>query len=246
MKRSVYGKFKIRHFKNLVSARVRKRIAGRKDDRILEMPKHFSNYKGMNAMKKMSIREFATEVGVTPDTVRRWERKGKITPVRTSGGHRRYSEKDIKQIKKGPEKRNIIYCRVSNSTQSEDLKRQVEAMELFALGRGIEAEIITEVGGGMDLSRPKLMEVIYAIIGNEVDSVMVAHKDRLARFGFALIENIAENYGCEIVSASVESLSPQHEVVTDFMSVINDFSHRLDGLNKIRNSKSLVDELAEV
>jgi DNA-binding transcriptional MerR regulator len=45
-------------------------------------------------MEKMDSAEFANALGVIPDTVRRWERSGKITPERTVGGHRRYSEKD--------------------------------------------------------------------------------------------------------------------------------------------------------
>ena len=41
-------------------------------------------------MKLLSISEFAEKCGVTPTTIRRWERAGKLKSVRTAGGHRRF------------------------------------------------------------------------------------------------------------------------------------------------------------
>lgn len=41
-------------------------------------------------MELVTIKEAAEILGVHPQTLRRWEREGKIKPVRTAGGHRRY------------------------------------------------------------------------------------------------------------------------------------------------------------
>jgi predicted site-specific integrase-resolvase len=199
-------------------------------------------------MKKMNITEFAGMLGVIPDTVRRWERCGKIRPERTAGGHRRYSEKDVQdalrlKIQDKP-KRKMIYCRVSGAGQKDDLKSQVEAMELFALGRGMVTETVTEIGGGMNMSRPKFLRLVTDIINGDVDTVIVAHKDRLARFGFELIDNIAKTYGCEIIVVNVERLSPQQEMVEDLMSIIHTFSCRLYGLRKYKKAKDLVGDEA--
>ncbi|MCL2201103.1 MAG: IS607 family transposase, partial [Oscillospiraceae bacterium] len=166
-------------------------------------------------MKKMSITEFAAHLGVIPDTVRRWERMGKIKPERTRGGHRRYTQKDIDDtlgIQTLPkEKRKVIYCRVSNESMQDELHRQIEAMEYYALGRDIEAETITEYGDGINMSRPEFVQLVTDIINGEIDTLIVAHKDRLARFGYELIECIANNYGCEIVVAGCDKLSPHTE-----------------------------------
>ena len=37
--------------------------------------------------------------GVHPQTLRTYERKGLLTPARTSGGTRRYSEKDVERVR---------------------------------------------------------------------------------------------------------------------------------------------------
>ncbi|VEP11656.1 hypothetical protein H1P_1120013 [Hyella patelloides LEGE 07179] len=46
-------------------------------------------------MPKLSISEAAYLLGVSTDTLRRWEKEGKITSTRTEGGHRRYDLTDI-------------------------------------------------------------------------------------------------------------------------------------------------------
>ena len=43
----------------------------------------------------MSIGEAARVLGVAVDTLRRWERKGKITATRTLGGQRRFARSDV-------------------------------------------------------------------------------------------------------------------------------------------------------
>ena len=60
----------------------------------------------------------------------------------------------------------------------------------------------------------------------------MAHKDRLTRFGFDMIDHIAERSGCQITVANAESLSPQEELVNDLLSIVHTFSCRLYGLRR--------------
>ena len=46
----------------------------------------------------LSIAEAAVLSGVSLDTLRRWERIGRITAIRTVGGHRRYREEDVMSL----------------------------------------------------------------------------------------------------------------------------------------------------
>lgn len=43
----------------------------------------------------LAIGAAARRVGVTPETLRRWERENKINPSRTPGGERRYRVEDL-------------------------------------------------------------------------------------------------------------------------------------------------------
>ena len=57
-----------------------------------------------------------------------------------------------------------------------------------------------------------------------VESIYVAHKDRLCRFAFDLVEQIATINGIKIIVANNDSLSPQQELVEDMMAIIHCFS----------------------
>lgn len=48
------------------------------------------------AMALLTPREVAGLLRVDPKTVTRWARSGKLASIRTPGGHRRYSESEVR------------------------------------------------------------------------------------------------------------------------------------------------------
>jgi predicted site-specific integrase-resolvase len=87
-------------------------------------------------------------------------------------------------------KENICYCRVSSKKQSEDLERQIEYMRnLYPNYR-----IISDIGSGLNFNRRGLIEIINMAINSKLENLIIAYKDRLARFGYELIEYIIKNY----------------------------------------------------
>lgn len=194
------------------------------------------------------VKEFAKLVGKSPSTLRRWEREGKIKPKRSQGNQRYYTEKDLQKalnIESARQKgKVIVYCRVSSRGQNPELKHQVTAMEKFCLGQGLAVdEWISEIGGGLNFKRKKFLKLMRQVRLGEVEILVVAHKDRLARFAFDFIEEFASWYGCQIVIANQESLSPQQEMVEDLMSIIHCFSCRLYGLS---NYKKQIKKIASI
>ncbi len=176
--------------------------------------------------------EFADLAGVSVKTLHRWDRSGKLKPLRTVGGHRYYTEKHINQIKgiaKTP-RQNVIYCRVSSNAQKPELENQVEAMKQFCTASGITIDkVIEEIGGGLNFKRKKFLTLLSQIMTGQIESVYVSHKDRLCRFAFDLVEQIATINGTKIIVANNDSLSPQQELVEDMMAIIHCFSCRLYG-----------------
>lgn len=188
--------------------------------------------------KRYRIHEFAQRVGRSPQTIRRWEREGKLTPNRLPSGQRYFDEADVRSIVGGHpvEKKTVVYCRVSGAGQKNDLRSQVEAMEIYCRASGIAVdEWIQEVGGGMNFKRKHFLALVDRIQRGEIARLIVAHKDRLMRFGFDLLNHIAVLNGCEIEVVNQESLSPQQEMVEDLLAIVHTFSCRLDGMRKYRN-----------
>lgn len=194
------------------------------------------------------VQEFAKLVGKSPSTLRRWEREGKIKPARSKGNQRYYTDKDLQRALniegEDFEGKTIVYCRVSSRGQLPELNHQVTAMEEFCRGAGLPVdEWIKEIGGGMNFKRQKFLKIMRQIRLCEVSTLVIAHKDRLSRFAFDFIEEFASWYGCKIIVANQESLSPQQEMVEDLMAIIHTFSCRLYGL---RNYKKQIKEVASI
>lgn len=185
--------------------------------------------------KLYRITEFAKRIGRTPSTIRRWESEGKMTPKRLLSGHRYFDESDVRQfLGRAPDKRStVVYCRVSRSGQKDDLAVQVAAMETYCLGAGIRVdEWIQEIGSGTNVKRKRFLELLDRIMAGEIERLIVAHQDRLMRFGFECVAHIAAENGCAIEVVNIESLSPQQEVVEDLLEILRAFRSRLPEMSR--------------
>jgi len=128
-----------------------------------------------------------------------------------------------------------VYCRVSSAGQRDDLQSQVAAMEEYCRAGAIAVdEWIQEVGGGMNFKRKRFLALIERIQRGEIERVLIAHKDRLVRFGFDLLDHLARENGCEIIVVNQESLSPEQEMVDDLLAIVHTFSCRLYGMRKYK------------
>ena len=116
-------------------------------------------------------------------------------------------------------------------------------MSEFCAARGFAGvETITEIGGGLNFKRAKFTEVVDAVTRREVGVLVIAHKDRLARFGFDLLAHLCAVNGTELLVLNQEHLSPEREMVEDMLAIVHCFSARLYGLRNYR--KVLVKALA--
>lgn len=194
----------------------------------------------------LDITTAAKMIGVTVKTMQRWDREGKLVPVsRTPSNRRLYSESQILSIMGMHHNvkpfRNIAYCRVSSAGQKPEMKNQRAALETFTIARGLESvEIIEEIGGGLNFKRKQFLSIMDAINRHEVKTLILAHKDRLVRFGYDWFEHYAKTHGCEIIVINQESLSPEEEMVQDLMTIVHCFSSRLYGL---RHYKTKLNEI---
>ena len=195
-----------------------------------------------------TISEFAQKVGVTVHTVQRWDREGRLVAKRTLSNRRYYTDEDLQQVLgTSPQKdqQMVGYCRVSSQAQRPDLVNQRRMLEQFCAARGLVVdEWVDEIGGGMNFRRKKFLSIIDRIVAGDIGVLVIAHQDRLARFGFPLIEHLCAMNGCELVVMNTESLSPEREMVEDLMTIVHCFSSRLYGLRNYRKSlkKALEDD----
>ncbi|MGO4576678.1 IS607 family transposase [Cupriavidus sp. 2TAF22] len=189
----------------------------------------------------------AEMLGVSVKTLQRWEREGRLIPASRSDSNRRvYTEQQLADFRglqrsggKAPT-RVVVYCRVSSAAQKPDLANQRRVMEEFVVARGLaNVEFIEEIGGGLNFQRKRFQALMNEIGQREIRVLVVAHSDRLTRFGFEWFEHYAKTNGCEILVLNQERLSPEQEMVQDLMTIVHCFSSRLHGL---RNYKKKLQE----
>ena len=187
-----------------------------------------------------NIAQAAKYLGFKVKTLQKWDRERRLIPAfRTKTNRRVYTQSQldefIGQRTQDTRIRTIAYCRVSSVAQKPDLANQLEVMKEYCLKSGLlDVEFISEVGGGLNFERKKFLEIMDAVERYEVKMLIIAHKDRLARFGFEYFRHFLAKHNCELVILNDEKMSPEQEMVEDLMTIIHCFSSRLYGIKKLQ------------
>jgi predicted site-specific integrase-resolvase len=190
--------------------------------------------------KFISIKEAASFMGVSAQTLRRWERQGKMAPPkRTDGGQRRYDISQFFPKEKAVHREcTIAYARVSSHDQKEDLQRQQQMLEFFCSSQGWTFEMISDLGSGLNYSKKGLRKLLQRIIDGGLNRLVVTHKDRLLRIGAELVFALCEAKGIEIVIINQGNVpSFEEELAADVLEIITVFSARLYGSRSHKNKK---------
>jgi predicted site-specific integrase-resolvase len=186
-------------------------------------------------VKLYSISEFAGKLGVCANTLRAWDKEGKLVALRTPTNKRRYTEEMLYRAmgirnRQEPQK-VILYARVSSVGQKGDLENQLKYLRDFSAGRGLPVdEVLSDVGSALNYKRKNFLKICSMVTRGEIKTVVVAHKDRLVRFGFDFFEDLFAKFGCGIVIVNkAEDMSPERELSEDLISIVQHFAARLYG-----------------
>jgi predicted site-specific integrase-resolvase len=158
--------------------------------------------------------------------LKNWRKSGRIEFVVTpSGQHRSILDAA------SPQTRELIcYCRVSSPKQRDDLERQAAALQ----ERFPSARIVKDIGSGLNFKRKGLLAILERALSGVAITLVVACRDRLARFGFDLIDYVIKRSGGDIVVLNQITASPTTELVSDLLAIVHGFSCRLHGLRKYK------------
>ena len=203
--------------------------------------------------KLVNISEAARILGVTTTTLRNWDKKGLLKPDElTKGKARRYRIESLRNINRNiiftkDDLKTIAYARVSSHDQKEDLNRQVQLLELYCTKHGYKYEVIQDIGSGMNYYKKGLTKLIDLILDNQVQRLILTHKDRLLRFGAELVFSICEAKNVEIIiiNQGDETPSFEEELAKDVLEIITVFSARLYG-SRSKKNKKLISDLEKV
>jgi putative resolvase len=97
--------------------------------------------------------------------------------------------------------------------------------------------------GQKKMQYAKLKAILERASGGDKFTLVVAHKDRLARFGAELIEHMLTINGCKllVLNDDVRKSDPQRELTEDLLAIIHIFSCRLYGQRRYTNNQKQED-----
>ena len=190
-------------------------------------------------MDYVNTAEASRRLGAHPNTLRRWADEGRIQTIRTEGGQRRNAVDDY--LGESRPIRTVRYCRVSSVKRKPDLDRQIA----FMRERYPDAEIVSDIGSGLNYKRRGLNAILERACGGERIEVVVAYRDRPARFGAELIQSLIERGGGRVVVLNQIALSPQDEPAADLLAILTALGARVDGLRRYRKKIAEDSSLSE-
>ena len=192
------------------------------------------------------ISEAANILGVKPGVLRTWDERGLIKTIRTPGGTRLFDISSLtpdKQVNR-TEKKVILYSRVSSAKQKDDLERQKEYIRTNLPDKysGSPIDNISDIGSGINFKRPGLLQILGRVKEGKVSTIVVASRDRLARFGFELIEWLCNEYETKILVLDPEDTTPESELGKDLMAIVQVYCCRWNGKRRYK-AKDKINEI---
>jgi putative resolvase len=180
----------------------------------------------------MKLAAWARANGVHPQTAYRWFRQGTMpVPARRLPSGTILVEVPGSDHDGGLDQRAVLYARVSTHDQRGELDRQVTRLSGWATAQGVTvAEVVTEVGSGLNGRRPKLRRVLA---DPRAAMIVVEHRDRLARFGVEHLEAALSAQGRGLVV--VDPGETSDDLLRDMIEVLTSFCARLYGRRGARN-----------
>jgi putative resolvase len=169
----------------------------------------------------LNSKEYCTKYKISNTTLKRWADEGKIKVNKISDRKFLYLDQNNSN-----QKLNVIYARVSNTSQKDDLNRQINLIKTYMIYNGfIVDEIYQDIASGMNDNRTNFNILINNILENKISNVFISTKDRLSRFGFDYLKNIFNKFNCNIIILdNTENKSYENELTDDLLMIIHHFS----------------------
>ncbi|WP_201394589.1 IS607 family transposase [Ktedonobacter sp. SOSP1-85] len=187
------------------------------------------------------IQAFGKRIGKSTKTLQKWDREGKLVAHRSPQSNRRYYTHDQYleyRVLKAPEQGlTIAYSRVSGIAQKPDLVNQTKALEAYCHQHSLKVdEWMSDIGSGLNYKRKQFNRLMEMVELGQVRRIILAHRDRLVRFGYEYFEAFCERHHTQLIVINGENLSPEQELVRDLIAIVTVFSARLHGLRSYKKA----------
>lgn len=184
-------------------------------------------------MNYVTAKEAKNILKINATTLKSWKDKGILSYKKLSDKKILY---DIDSVLNNSDindnRLNVIYARVSNTKQHNDLLNQIELVKSYCITNGIKiSKVYQDIASGMNENRKEFNILINDVISGKIKNIYISFKDRLTRFGFDYFKNLFQKYNVNIIildELEESNKTFQDELTEDLISIIHHFSIKLD------------------
>jgi len=191
----------------------------------------------------VSIGKVCELLGISLSTAYRWIKSGKLKEeFRTLGNHRRFNLSSIHSqfIPSSNNKLTVLYSRVSSHDQKQDLITQQSKLLHFAqINHFNNIKVISDLGSGLNFKKSGLNHLLQLILTQQIQTLIINHKDRLLRFGSELIFKLCDFYHIKVIILEDKSLSFEETLTHDVIELMTVFCAKLYGKRSHKNKLKL-------
>lgn len=105
-------------------------------------------------------------------------------------------------------------------------------------GRFPDADIVQDIGSSLNNQRQGLKSILGRCVRGEKPRLVVAHQERLVRFGFERIEWLVPECGSELVVLSADQREPERELAEDLLAIVHVFAGKRYGRRHDKSKKN--------
>ena len=199
-------------------------------------------------MNYVTAKEAKNILKINATTLKTWKDKGILSYKKLSDKKILY---DIDSVLNNSDmidnRLNVIYARVSNTKQHNDLLNQIELVKSYCIINGIKiSKVYQDIASGMNENRKDFNILINDVISGKIKNIYISFKDRLTRFGFDYFKNLFQKYNVNIIildELEESNKTFQDELTEDLISIIHNFSMKLysDRRKKLKEIEKILE-----
>ncbi|MDY5928533.1 MAG: IS607 family transposase [Candidatus Onthovivens sp.] len=183
-------------------------------------------------MNYVTAKEAKNILKINATTLKSWKDKGILSYKKLSDKKILYDiDSVLKDSDMADNRLNVIYARVSNTKQHNDLLNQIELVKSYCITNGIKiSKVYQDIASGMNENRKDFNILINDVISGKIKNIYISFKDRLTRFGFDYFKNLFQKYNVNIIildELEESNKTFQDELTEDLISIIHNFSMKL-------------------
>ena len=183
-------------------------------------------------MNYVTAKEAKNILKINATTLKSWKDKGILSYKKLSDKKILYDiDSVLKDSDMADNRLNVIYARVSNTKQHNDLLDQIELVKSYCITNGIKiSKVYQDIASGMNENRKDFNILINDVISGKIKNIYISFKDRLTRFGFDYFKNLFQKYNVNIIildELEESNKTYQDELTEDLISIIHHFSMKL-------------------